>query len=595
MADDGASGGPCNSRKRPHSSVDGDDSDGNPSSTRPLTLLAGCALNQGQPSAQQNAAPLRGMNHAMIHNFVHAHPTNMMPAGGQSAMAPAMMPSPRNVAAMQAQPTAAGTGSLLRPFGMSPQELLNYAVLVNIVHQSIDQGNAAISQLTLNCSQVMAQNPNRSEGASVAGFDTTAAAAVQMRGHNTTTTIGTEEKDPGPSGNMQQQNVDGGSEGTSGANSTFNPNTGPEFLHNSLAANEQYTEVVGGADTALNANQAVDAPGRRRVLLFTPEDEQRLSTQQCWLRKQIEAFPASARDVRTRGRNRLVDIGQVGIQCIHCKQLPQEGRGKGSSYFPASIKSIYQSAQNMLQQHFKEHTCPLISRRLLEEMREAGEASVVNPRMAPKAGKSRSGGGKAYWEASEAHALGLVDTTVGIRYSDDLHHCQPLESIGGLEHESFHAEPSVLTTPDDKAHVTDFCYLLMSQFDPYCCKAPTHKTYRQDRRREEWHSDSENEETLPSIGVVCKFCRGESGRSKGIFLSSKADTMSRNKNLARMYNHLMTCAPDERLKTKLVQAKNIHLPQSDRLKKGWKKAFFVRCEERLLDALDLDGVDDHNH
>ena len=143
---------------------------------------------------------------------------------------------------------------------------MNYAVLVNIVHQSIDQGNAAISQLALNCSQTIVQNSNRSEGASVAGFGT-AAAAVQMRGHNTTTTIGTEEKDPGPSGNLQQQNVDGGSEETSCANNNFNPNAGSEFLvapqrnqlglHNSLAANEQYSEVVGVTDTTLNANQAI--------------------------------------------------------------------------------------------------------------------------------------------------------------------------------------------------------------------------------------------------------------------------------------------------------------------------------------------------
>ncbi len=95
---------------------------------------------------------------------------------------------------------------------------------------------------------------------------------------------------------------------------------------------------------------------RRCVLLWTSEDDQRLSTQQCWLRKQIETFPASARDVGARGRNRLLDIGQVGIRCIHCKNLPQEGRGKGSSYFPASIKSIYQSAQNLLSFHFKEDT-----------------------------------------------------------------------------------------------------------------------------------------------------------------------------------------------------------------------------------------------
>ena len=170
-------------------------------------------------------------------------------------------------------------------------------------------------------------------------------------------------------------------------------------------------------------------PSRRSMPLWAPEDEKRLSTQQCWLRKQIETFPATTRDVRTRGRNRLLDIGQIGIQCIHCKNVPQEGRGKGSSYFPASIKSVYQSAQNMLTFHFKEDTCPLVPRHVLQQMREAGETSSICPRMAPKAGKSRTGGGKAYWESSAASITGLVDTTVGIRYGNDVQNYLPLDSI----------------------------------------------------------------------------------------------------------------------------------------------------------------------
>ena len=84
---------------------------------------------------------------------------------------------------------------------------------------------------------------------------------------------------------------------------------------------------------------------RRCVKLWTPEDNKRPSTQQCCLFKHIETFPASSQDVGARGRNRLLDISQIGIRCIHCKNLPQEGLGRGSSYFPAFVKSIYQSAQ----------------------------------------------------------------------------------------------------------------------------------------------------------------------------------------------------------------------------------------------------------
>ncbi len=166
--------------------------------------------------------------------------------------------------------------------------------------------------------------------------------------------------------------------------------------------------------------EVVGDPFTKFVQLWTPEDEGRLSVQQCWLRKQLETFPASDKDVsrHARGRNRQIALGEVGIQCIHCKHLSQEGRGKGSSYFPSTIASIYQSAQNILFQHFKEDTCPLIPRRLLREMIEAGNDDKVSRVMVPKAGKSRAGGGKSFW-AQSASKIGLVDTIAGIRYSDD--------------------------------------------------------------------------------------------------------------------------------------------------------------------------------
>lgn len=58
------------------------------------------------------------------------------------------------------------------------------------------------------------------------------------------------------------------------------------------------------------------APDRRCMPLSAPDDERRLSTQQCWLRQQIETFPASSKDVVTKGRNRLIDVGQVRPPCF---------------------------------------------------------------------------------------------------------------------------------------------------------------------------------------------------------------------------------------------------------------------------------------
>ena len=164
--------------------------------------------------------------------------------------------------------------------------------------------------------------------------------------------------------------------------------------------------------------------------------------------------------------------------------------------------------------------------------------------MAPKAGKSRAGGGKAYWESSAATITGLVDTTVGIRYANDVQNYRPLESIAlASESDADHLTPndmystlsSVLTRREDKGKVTDFCFILMSQFEPYCTQVSvTNNDAMGSRMDNDWGLESEA--SVPTVGISCKHCKGASNdgkQSKGIFLSSKADTMSRNKNLAR--------------------------------------------------------------
>lgn len=611
--------------------------------TNTITLQTGLAPNtqQQQGDIAQNISMIHGMNHAM-NQIAFMQPNKTMQQG--QSQSPAMLNPHCMNPVVQAQPTDAN-GMPLRPFGMTPQELLNYAILVNIIQKTTSQGNVAMSNLAFNCSQAMIQASNPPQAGGICPSQQGCNIADPNRTHQETLHNNFQAAynnlncaasvDPGQVAGYLNTQHQGCNESlqlatpnlitpNNGVQATNNPNGvvvgAPTNIAVSYPTNEAYKDNINdnmshaissdgstqsvntGAGTQFisNTNDEVMAlpshiiqaqqviPNRRCVPLWTSEDDQCLSTQQCWLRKQICSFPASSRDVRARGRNRLLDLGQVGIQCIHCQNLPQEGRGKGSSYFPASIKSIYQSAQNMLTFHFKEDTCPLIPRRLLQEMSDAGEASTISPRMAPKAGKSRTGGGKSFWEASAATVTGLVDTTVGIRYSNDVQNYHPLTSIALGESESDEsdisdscwADSSVLTRIEDKGKVTNFCFILMKSFIPYCSQVSSIGVLTEG---DEWESDIYNGDPMPSIGIVCRFCKGVSSdgkQSKGIFLSSKADTMMRNKNLARMYNHLLVCGPEDH-KTRLMQAKNIHLPQSDSLKKGWKKQWFEKVCDRL--------------
>ena len=150
-----------------------------------------------------------------------------------------------------------------------------------------------------------------------------------------------------------------------------------------------------------------DPDGRSRdlpTLLVVPMDHMQLSSHQTLLRYQIEVFRAGEEDTstHTRGRNKPVQLGQIGIRCRHCKVLPVCRRKRGSVYFPRAVEGFYQAAQNMNSTHLQTGECPLMGEALRREF-----ANLIATR-----GVS-TGAGRAYW-AKQARKLGLRNTDNGI-------------------------------------------------------------------------------------------------------------------------------------------------------------------------------------
>jgi hypothetical protein len=157
--------------------------------------------------------------------------------------------------------------------------------------------------------------------------------------------------------------------------------------------------------------RALDLP----TLLVMPSDLVELSSHQTLLRYQIEVFRASEEDVatHTRGRNKKVERGQIGIRCRHCKVLPVSERLRGSIYFPSTIEGFYQAAQNMNSTHLQTGECQMMGELLRQEF-----VNLVSSR-----GSSSSGAGRSYW-VQQARNLGLENTKDGIRFHND----PPIES-----------------------------------------------------------------------------------------------------------------------------------------------------------------------
>lgn len=152
-----------------------------------------------------------------------------------------------------------------------------------------------------------------------------------------------------------------------------------------------------------------DSPIGRRILA-SEVDQRVLSKHQQFLRQQIEIFKATTEDVctHTRGRNKTIKHGQVGIRCRHCAHVPLMRRQKGSSYYPSSVRGFYQAAQNMNTTHLQCGLCNEAPTSIKDKFAELLAYKNAN-----------SGAGRAYWAESARH-MGLVDTDDGIFFRSDL-------------------------------------------------------------------------------------------------------------------------------------------------------------------------------
>lgn len=167
---------------------------------------------------------------------------------------------------------------------------------------------------------------------------------------------------------------------------------------------------------------AVEIPICLPFLLAHPANDWRLSRLQRLLRCQIEAFEANNKDASThiRGRNTPIQVGQVGIRCVHCAHLPANIRNIGSMYFPKSVLGLYQAGQNMNRSHMQSGECRYMPQAIKEQFAQLVQFKQVT--------KLASGVGRTYW-ANSAIQLGLVDTDDGIFFARYL----PVEKNRGEE------------------------------------------------------------------------------------------------------------------------------------------------------------------
>eukprot|EP00934_Nitzschia_sp_Nitz4_P007483 Nitzschia sp. Nitz4//scaffold43_size134323//49665//51521//NITZ4_003296-RA/size134323-processed-gene-0.44-mRNA-1//-1//CDS//3329551939//7473//frame0 len=153
-----------------------------------------------------------------------------------------------------------------------------------------------------------------------------------------------------------------------------------------------------------------------REILAEDSDKEHLNDLHCFVRKHVEIFTADSNDIAAPapGRKARVQLGQVGIRCIHCARLPNKARVKRAVCYPPSVSGIYHSVSNMKFDHFG------ICKGLPPQAREEFSALKDSCSRRGSSGNNGSRGGSSsstskYYQDS-ASRKGLVDTDCGIRF-----------------------------------------------------------------------------------------------------------------------------------------------------------------------------------
>ncbi len=333
------------------------------------------------------------------------------------------------------------------------------------------------------------------------------------------------------------------------------------------------------------------------VSLHTPEDDDVLSPLHCFMRRYcVEAFSAANEDVATprygKSHGFKVEVGQVGIRCLHCKHLPHGQRAERAVCYPSSLRNIYHSIETWQRRHSLvcKHITPWVRKSIMELMESS---------------KTRAGGRRQYWEDSARYVaeklslqpelfsliylyltssyfrfqifllyrrLGMVDTSRGVRFARKPCDLGPLPVPLGYQLPGAPDVPGHQSKPvvraADQGLVTNYLFLLMDQMQT-CRFTEADRTGGRSKIKD-------NEVGFP--GMECRHCQGRAGF--GRYFPSSVAALSLANSDRNVYNHLKKCRRcPEHIKKDLIR---LHKTQSQsKNRRGLRKIFFHRIWKRI--------------
>mmetsp|Transcript_21198 Transcript_21198/g.38935 ORF Transcript_21198/g.38935 Transcript_21198/m.38935 type:complete len:338 (-) Transcript_21198:76-1089(-) len=320
--------------------------------------------------------------------------------------------------------------------------------------------------------------------------------------------------------------------------------------------------------------------------------------------KCIEVFVATKNDMIAPGRGaRPTKVGQVGLRCLYCKDIPRQDLARMAVCFPSRRDTIFEGVRNYQRTHLE--ACTHIPEDVKAKYKLIQHDS---PKKKPQKIL------KAYY-AETASELGLVDTTNGLAFgappnrtgipSERLRtliraaesptkfasFCKAYSSVKNeaiqmkkFEHiasgstrkviTNARKEPSPFVCPQDFPTISDVDFLLFCQVRPFKPSAEI---------LEKRGLDAGN--TLS--GLCCKHCaRANAGENtshhRGVYFPTDVDSLAESSFSQTLLNHLMSCpnVPQE-IKNALDELKQLAVEHGIIAKRGSKKNFFKKIWRRM--------------
>lgn len=332
-------------------------------------------------------------------------------------------------------------------------------------------------------------------------------------------------------------------------------------------------------------------------LAMGESDSEWLSELNCFIRVHcVEAFSANDEDVARSSKRGRIALHQVGIRCRYCADVPCKDKGVAAVSFPTSVSGIYESVKRWQRVHLE--VCDSVPQEIRSKLDALSNTNVWVPTT------------RQYWSDS-ARAMGLVDTTEGIRFGiDPKEVASRVSSADGFKLPMMHkrmimapnapsspsvsrssgpvsishspmiagdtivtstsidesSPPSYVVFQDDMDMIPPYVYFLMRQVEP--CRFT---------EADRFVARSKGPVGYP--GFQCRHCKGHAGLGKYFPVSAKS--LSTNSTSQNIHAHILKCrkAP-ETVKDRLVQLK-IEKGRSPRLEPGWRKIFFDKVWGRL--------------